>query len=253
MKYKSLIKAVGIAACLSFVPSTYATIVDIETSQGTIQVNLFDESTPKTVENFLAYVADDSYVDTVIHRNVKKFVVQGGGVKFNGQALSNIPTKGTVENEPVWSNVEGTIAMAKVGGNANSATSQWFFNVVDNSANLDNQNGGFTAFGQVVSGMDIVEKINDLENCGEVPMVDYSAADCSANLVPGQENFVSIYSITIVDSASNTEDAVAKTPSTKAPVTPTPTPTPDDSGSGGSMSFMLLGLLGLVRLFATKK
>ena len=161
MKKSSLLKAVGMVSGLCLVAPTYATIVDIETSVGTIQVNLFDESTPKTVENFLAYVADDSYIDTIIHRNEPNFVVQGGGFKYSGTAfnLNPIETKGTVENEPVWSNVAGTIAMAKVEGNPDSATSQWFFNVVDNSANLDFQNEGFTAFGQVVSGMDIVEEI----------------------------------------------------------------------------------------------
>ncbi|QOL25744.1 peptidylprolyl isomerase [Thalassotalea sp. LPB0316] len=245
MKNKTLLKAVGVAVSLFFIPTSYATIVDIETSVGTIQVNLFDQSTPKTVENFLAYVADDSYINTVIHRSVSDFVVQGGGFTFNGEALEAITTKGTVDNEPVWSNTAGTIAMAKVAGNPDSATSQWFFNVSNNSANLDNQNGGFTAFGQVVSGMDVVEEINGLSTCNDMPMVNYDTSDCT--VVPGQENLVSIVSITIVDDATNTEENVEKTPTTRAPVV---TPTPDGgSSSGGSMSFALLGLLGLARLF----
>lgn len=252
MKNKSLFKAVGITACLSVIPTSFATIVDVETSQGTIQINLFDESTPDTVANFLAYVEDDSYVDTVIHRKAKDFVVQGGGFKFDGEGLKGIATKGTVKNEPVWSNVQGTIAMAKVAGNPDSATSQWFFNVEDNSANLDFQNDGFTVFGQVVAGMDVVETINELQNCGDTPMVNYSTADCTANLTPGPENFVSIYSITIVDDATDTEDAVEKVPTTNTS-TPTPTPTPDDSGSGGSLSFIGLGLLALTRLFRLSK
>lgn len=246
MKTKSLLTAVGIAASLSFVPASNATIVDIETSLGTIQVNLFDESTPKTVANFLAYIEDDSYINTVIHRSVDGFVVQGGGFTFNGEALQAIETKGTVDNEPVWSNQAGTIAMAKLSGDPDSATSQWFFNVANNSANLDNQNDGFTAFGQVVSGMEVVEAINNLDDCSETPMVNYDTSDCS--VVPGQENFVSIVSVTIVDDATNTEDSVQKVPSTKISV-PTPTPGGDSSSSGGTMSFALLGLLGLARLF----
>lgn len=259
MKKSSLLKAVGMVSGLCLVAPTYATIVDIETSVGTIQVNLFDESTPKTVENFLAYVADDSFIDTIIHRSEPNFVVQGGGFKYSGTAfnLNPIETKGTVENEPVWSNVAGTIAMAKVAGNPDSATSQWFFNVSDNSANLDFQNEGFTAFGQVVSGMDIVEEINGLTLCSSAPMVNYTGDQCSSGDAPGFENFVSIVSITIVDDATNTEDSVEKVPTTNTgePTPPPTTPTNPDTGSssGGTMSFAMLGLLGLMRLFRTTK
>lgn len=254
MKKTSLLKALGLVSSLGLAVPSYATIVDIETSQGTIKVNLFDQSTPKTVENFLAYVADDSYIDTILHRSVANFVVQGGGFTFNGNDLDAIETKGSVENEPTWSNVKGTIAMAKVANYPDSATSQWFFNVVDNYAGsngLDNQNEGFTVFGQVIEGMDVVEQINALTTCSnimlDIPMVNYSASDCSADLTPGQENFVSIYAITIVDDATNTEETVEKVPTTKAPVV-TPTPVEEPS-SGGSFSFALLGLLGFARLF----
>ena len=65
--------------------------------------------------------------------------------------MDPITTKPAVINEPVYSNVKGTIAMAKQGGNENSATSQWFFNMSDNSQNLDLQNGGFTVFGQITA------------------------------------------------------------------------------------------------------
>lgn len=249
MTNKSPIKAVGIAAGLSFVPASFATVVDIETTQGTIQVNLFDQSTPKTVANFLTYVNEQSYVDTVIHRSVEDFVVQGGGFTFDGETLQPIDVNGTVDNEPEWSNIEGTIAMAKVAGDPDSATSQWFFNVGNNSANLDLQNEGFTVFGQVVSGMDVVEQINQLETCGDVPMVDFSDSDCTSNVTPTDENLVKIISITVSDSSTDTEDSVDKVPNIFEPITPTPDPGGDDSSSGGSMPLMLIGLLGLMRLF----
>ena len=125
-----------------------ATIVEFETSQGNFKVNLHDQTTPITVANFLKYVNDGDYTDTVIHRVEPVFVMQGGGFKFPGDfPLTAIDTDSAIQNEPVYSNVRGTIAMAKVGGNVNSATSQWFVNLANNaggSSQLDTQNGGFT-------------------------------------------------------------------------------------------------------------
>lgn len=117
-----------------------------------------------TVQNFVNYVEDGDYLNTIIHRSVPGFVLQGGGFKIAGiataqnpqNALSVIPTDPPVQNEfsRNRSNLRGTIAMAKLGTDPNSATSQWFFNLADNSANLDNQNGGFTVFGEVRSEQD---------------------------------------------------------------------------------------------------
>ena len=107
----------SLLASLSF--ASHATIVEMQTSQGTIEINLFDQQTPKTVENFLSYVQDDSYNETVIHRSIDNFVIQGGGFTFS-DTLDPITTKPAVINEPVFSNVKGTIAMAKLGGNPNS-------------------------------------------------------------------------------------------------------------------------------------
>jgi peptidyl-prolyl cis-trans isomerase A (cyclophilin A) len=129
-------------------------------------VELFDQAgpartrtTPQTVANFLAYVDDGSYASTIIHRSVTNFVVQGGGFKAPTAALgqpggtpTTIPAKAPVVNEPGNTNARGTIAMAKLGGDPNSATNQWFFNLANNAANLDAQNGGFTAFGRVLGG-----------------------------------------------------------------------------------------------------
>jgi cyclophilin family peptidyl-prolyl cis-trans isomerase len=134
-------------------------------------VELFDQAgsgrtrtTPLTVANFLGYVDRGDYTNTIIHRSARTltndpFVVQGGGFRAPTVA-SNLPggvpptiaARPPVANEPGNTNVRGTIAMAKVGSDPNSATNQWFVNLGDNSANLDYQNGGFTAFGRVLGG-----------------------------------------------------------------------------------------------------
>ena len=105
------------------------------------------------------------YVGTVIHRSIPGFIWQGGGFELAGDPIQAvpIPTFAPIANEFGASNIRGTIAMAKVDGDPNSATSQWFFNLADNSANLNNQNGGFTVFGEVVgTGMDVVDLIAGL-------------------------------------------------------------------------------------------
>ena len=123
------------------------TVVKFDTILGNAYVRLLDTDTPVTTANFLTYVNEGSYNDTVFHRLVRGFVLQGGGYGAN-----TIPNHGQIVNEYGRSNVRGTIAMAKVAGNPDSATSEFFFNLNDNSANLDNQNGGFTVFGYVVDG-----------------------------------------------------------------------------------------------------
>lgn len=133
-------------------------------------VLLFDQSdsgAPLTVENFITYVEDGDYEDTIIHRSVPGFIIQGGGFTVNNLAavvntnpslaVSAVPPDPSVQNEfsAKRSNIRGTIAMAKLSGDPNSATSQWFFNLDDNSENLDTQNGGFTVFGEVLSETDL--------------------------------------------------------------------------------------------------
>ncbi|MBN9122554.1 MAG: peptidylprolyl isomerase [Planctomycetes bacterium] len=134
-----------------------------------IDINLFPGAAPNTVANFLAYVnsanAAQNYNGTIFHRLVSGFVLQGGGYKFDDPNNTFTPTTkmAAVNNEPNVSNTRGTIAMAKTGGNPNSATSEFFFNLGDNSANLDVQNGGFTVFGQLMdSGQQTVDAISGL-------------------------------------------------------------------------------------------
>ncbi|MFB1036299.1 MAG: peptidylprolyl isomerase, partial [Sinobacterium sp.] len=203
--FQQLLKSTLLLSVVAISSNAFATKVVFDTSEGSIEVNLFDNGTPKTVENFLSYVNDGSYDNTVIHRSVPGFITQGGGFFFNGSlSLNKSATKPSVINEPVYSNRRGTIAMAKLGGQANSATNQWFFNLDNNQANLDVQNSGFTVFGEVIEGMDMVDNIAAIPLCNSIPMPDYN---CGSGDVPSVENFVTIYSITISDtspdSASN--------------------------------------------------
>jgi cyclophilin family peptidyl-prolyl cis-trans isomerase len=123
-------------------------------------VELFDapnpaaaRTTPLTAANFLGYVNNGAYNGTVFHRLVPGFVLQGGGFRMPSAAdtpPSPIAQGPTVPNEPGNSNLPGTVAMAKLGTDPNSATNQFFFNLANNAANLDQQNGGFTVFGRLV-------------------------------------------------------------------------------------------------------
>ncbi|NVK55504.1 MAG: peptidylprolyl isomerase [Alteromonadaceae bacterium] len=208
-----------------------ATVVEIRTNMGNISVNLFDQDTPETVENFLEYVNSGAYANNVIHRLEPGFVIQGGGFTYNNELpLDNVPTGTPVTNEPELSNVRGTIAMAKLANNPNSATSQWFINLGDNSQNLDVQNGGFTVFGQVIDdGMTIVDEISDLPrfNLGgaasSIPLIDYSAEDASSGVEPDENNFVIITDIVVTDAATETNPDLNPVPNTLI----------DSSGGGG--------------------
>ena len=135
---------------------------------GVTDVLLFDQAdggAPETVANFVNYVEDNDYANSIIHRSIPGFIVQGGGFAVdtelnfdvNLDAVETIPADPAVVNEfsPSRSNTRGTIAMAKLGNDPNSATNQWFFNLNDNSENLDNQNGGFTVFGEVLTPEDL--------------------------------------------------------------------------------------------------
>lgn len=228
-----------------------ATIVEMNTSQGVIEINLFDQQTPKTVENFLSYVQDDSYNETVIHRSVSNFVIQGGGFTFS-DSLDAITTKPSVINEPVFSNVKGTIAMAKLSGDANSATSQWFFNITDNSAALDTQNGGFTVFGQITAAsQSTLDKIAALVHCGETPVVDITAEQCSSNDVTiSSANLVTIQSVTVMDDDPNSSAGLTVTANT---LIDADTSTDSGSSSGGGLIWLLGAfLLAVPRLKRAK-
>jgi cyclophilin family peptidyl-prolyl cis-trans isomerase/uncharacterized protein YkwD len=125
-----------------------------------IDIELFGAEKQLTVQNFLNYVESGRYNASIIHRSVPGFVIQGGGFALNGNTVEPVKTDATVTNEPGISNLRGTVAMAKLGTDPNSATSQWFINLADNSSNLDAQNGGFTVFGRVLgNGMVVADRI----------------------------------------------------------------------------------------------
>ena len=144
--------------------SQAGTIVRISTSVGDYSIELLDEITPITVQNFLNYVNRDAFDGTYLHRVVDNFVVQGGGFRV----LSTFEVVDVVADPPILnefnvSNTRGTVAMAKLPDLPDSATSQWFVSLADNSANLDNQSGGFTVFGNVLGGgMAVLDAIDDL-------------------------------------------------------------------------------------------
>ncbi len=161
-----------------------AKTVLIETPLGDIEIELLEEDAPKTVANFLNYIQNDRYDKTFIHRSVPGFIIQGGGFFFDNGAAPGVTTFPPVENEFKVSNTRGTLAMAKQEGQPDSATSQWFINLADNSENLDNQNGGFTVFARVIGGgMAVADAIAALPRVnaggpfGQLPVIDYSIGD----------------------------------------------------------------------------
>lgn len=139
-------------------------VVEVQTNYGNIYIELFPDVAPVTVDNFMGYVNRDDWDNTFFHRHVKGFVLQGGGWSFDEdrQNVDHVTQQDPIVNEFHKSNTQWTVAMAKLGGDPNSATSEWFINLADNSSNLDNQNGGFTVFGEVVGGRDVVDTITSL-------------------------------------------------------------------------------------------
>ncbi|MBI1195882.1 MAG: peptidyl-prolyl cis-trans isomerase [Gammaproteobacteria bacterium] len=136
----------------------------IETSEGNITLELEPSKAPLTVENFLQYVRDGQYDGTIFHRVIKDFMIQGGGYD---NRFSQRPTRPPIENEAAnaLSNKRGTISMARTS-NPHSATAQFFINTVDNP-HLDFRaptpvSWGYAAFGRVVEGMDVVDRIDNL-------------------------------------------------------------------------------------------
>ena len=144
-------------------------LVKLETTMGDIVIEMNEDAAPGTVKNFLGYVESGFYDGVIFHRVIPGFMIQGGG--FTAEMVRKEPGP-PIKNEFKESNLRGTIAMAKLGGNPNSATCQFFINLMDNSRNLDNQNGGFTVFGKVTEGMDVVDKIAKVNTTTKMGMGD---------------------------------------------------------------------------------
>ncbi len=153
-----------LAALLPLSSLHAGTFVQFRTPVGDIEMELYDQDKPVTVTNFLYYVKTGYTNNMFIHRFVPNFVIQGGlSYVANRQtaspSLAYIPTRPQITNEykvgRTFSNTNGTIAMARVGGLTNSATSQWFINLGNNSG-LDTVDGGFTVFGRTIRGLDVL-------------------------------------------------------------------------------------------------
>lgn len=158
---------IAIFFCAS--PSFAGTLAQFRTPLGNVDVELFSEDKQVTVENFLRYVDSGAYTKMFLHRWVPGFVVQGGGyfvtTVTNKTVIEVIPHATSIVNEfsvgRKFSNTYGTLAMARVSGQTNSANSEWFFNLANNS-DLDSVDGGFTVFGRVLGGTNLLERFNNI-------------------------------------------------------------------------------------------
>jgi peptidyl-prolyl cis-trans isomerase A (cyclophilin A) len=162
----ALVLCMSLASALSCAAAESAPRVEFDTTAGNFVIEVYPDKAPKTVANFLQYVRDKHYDGTIFHRVINNFMIQGGGYDTR---YAERPTRPPVVHEGREAlarggpkNVIGTVAMARTN-DPNSATSQFFINVRDNGF-LDPsvQAPGYTVFGKVVSGMDVVEKIKAL-------------------------------------------------------------------------------------------
>ena len=132
----------------------------LETTSGDILIELFADKAPVTVENFLSYVKEGFYSNTIFHRVIKRFMIQGGGLTMRMEdKATHAPIKNEADNGVA--NARGTIAMARTS-DPHSATAQFFINTVDNdflNFSSPTPGWGYCVFGQVVEGMDVVDKI----------------------------------------------------------------------------------------------
>ncbi|HAM61966.1 peptidylprolyl isomerase [Psychrobacter sp. 2Y5] len=139
-------------------------VVQLETSMGDITIELNEEKAPKTVENFLNYVNSGHYEGTIFHRVIDGFMIQGGGMDAQmNEKKTNAPIENEADNG--LKNDKGTIAMARTQ-DPHSATSQFFINVKDNDflnhSGKNMQGWGYTVFGKVTDGMDVIEKMRSV-------------------------------------------------------------------------------------------
>ena len=152
-------------------------LVLVETSSGDMLLELFEDKAPATVANFLRYVDEEFYANTIFHRVISDFMIQGGGLTVR---MEEKPTHAPIPNEAGngLKNLRGTIAMARTS-DPHSATAQFYINVVDNPE-LDHQDDsaegfGYCVFGQIIEGMDVADKIRKLKTQavgehGDVPL-----------------------------------------------------------------------------------
>lgn len=153
-------QSLALLTAATFSVCTYAanTLVEMKTSMGNIEIELFNDKAPVSAKNFEDYAKANFYNGTIFHRVIPGFMIQGGGMDAN---MVEKQTKAPIKNESSngLKNTRGTLAMARAN-NPNSATSQFFINVVDNDfLNKGSMNAGYAVFGKVTKGMDVVDKI----------------------------------------------------------------------------------------------
>ena len=208
---------------LSFATAIQAQTVRFHTTLGDIDVTLAPETTPLTVANFLDYVNNGGYTNSIFHRSVPGFVIQAGGYTLVGNGPVTSAQSAAVKSEYKTSNTRGTIAMALSGNSSgtdiNSATNQWFFNTVDNSGSLDTQK--FTVFGQVANdaGLAIMDKIAAVrpydglfDPFHQVPLINYNGGNVTAANYVLVKSIVKLPAVTaagFTDSASYVPNATA--------------------------------------------
>lgn len=193
---------------LTSVMAQASPVTCFNTNMGNFCMELLEKHAPKTVANFLNYINSGAYVQSIFHRSEPGFVIQGGGFKAtslnNEVQISAVNTFDPVANEFGLSNTRGMVAMAKLGNDPDSATSQWFVNLSDNSeapAFLDSQNGGFTVFAKIIfDGMTVFDAIEDLQRVNFGGPLSSTPA---INFDPSQsfqiENFVLINALELHD------------------------------------------------------
>ena len=159
---KKLLSAVAVVCLLAGFACAEAKknpIVVMETSLGSVKIELFEKDAPISVKNFLEYAASGFYNETIFHRVIPGFMAQGGGFTADRKQK---PTRASIKNEAAngLKNDRGTIAMARTSA-PDSATSQFFINVANNSMlNRPSPDGaGYAVFGKVIEGMDVVDRI----------------------------------------------------------------------------------------------
>ena len=175
--------------CCAELPVPDAETVTVDTPLGAIVIELYSNVTPETVANFRGYIDRGDYTDTIVHRTVPAdpplqpddFVIQAGGYRLSGSTFDSIERQDPVMNEPCLSNVLGTVAMARASGEVSSGTSEWFVNLADSTDSntfLDTVDEGFTVFGRVIEGMDVIKKVEALGSRSGRTSRTIEIADC---------------------------------------------------------------------------
>lgn len=168
MLRKPAIFTIAMLMLISSISAWAQPTVEIKTSQGLIVVELNSDKAPNTVANFLQYTKDGFYTGTIFHRVISGFMIQGGGITKD---FKEKPTREPIKNEADngLTNSLGTIAMARTG-DPHSATAQFYINVANNTAlnytDKSERGWGYTVFGKVVKGLDVVQKISRMQTDG---------------------------------------------------------------------------------------